>query len=117
MDIIIDFVGTCVLHGFPNRCADVKGAQNVLEDLTQSGHRLILYTAKQDEKNNKYVISWFRERGLKVSGTTENENDGDLFISNQYGDTPLWFNQFISDEPFVDWQKMREILENKNFLK
>lgn len=47
MIIGIDFDGTCVTHEFPDVGKDI-GATPVLKELTDKGHKLILFTMRSD---------------------------------------------------------------------
>lgn len=82
MDICIDFDGTCVTHEFPNIGKDI-GAIPVLKELTDKGHRLILFTMRSDRKKKKKIngeeviveenvlteaVKWFEDNGIPLYG-------------------------------------------------
>ena len=46
--IAIDFDGTCVTHEYPNVGRDI-GAAPVLRKLVENGHKLILWTMRDDK--------------------------------------------------------------------
>ena len=48
MNILIDFDGTCVTHQFPKVGEDI-GAAQVLRDLVENGHHLILFTMRAED--------------------------------------------------------------------
>jgi hypothetical protein len=50
IEICIDFDGTCVTHEFPKVGKDI-GAAPVLKELTEKGHRLILFTMRSDKSD------------------------------------------------------------------
>lgn len=45
MIIAVDFDGTCVTHEFPRVGAEI-GAAEVLKELTDKGHKIILFTMR-----------------------------------------------------------------------
>ena len=45
MIIAVDFDGTCVTHEFP-RVGEEIGAAEVLKELTDKGHKIILFTMR-----------------------------------------------------------------------
>jgi hypothetical protein len=126
MDILIDFDGTCVLHKFPGIGPDNKGAQDVLTELVDNGHRLILFTMRSEEHLTQ-AVNWFRERGIKLYGIQENPTQkqwtsspkayGQLIIDDICLGIPLVYNPMISDREFVDWATVRELLIERGIIK
>lgn len=114
MDILIGFDGICVLHSYPNRGSDIKGAQSVLEELIQNGHHLILLADKNTEGKPE-VISWFRKRGLRLHEVVSNNEQ--FIINKDNEEIPIINNEYISREPFVNWKKLRTVLVEKEILK
>lgn len=123
MDIIIDFDGTCVTHEYPKVGKEI-GATNVLRDLVDSGHRLILFTMRSDDKKKKThflsdAVEWFKERDIPLYGiqahptqytwTTSPKAYGELYIDDTALGCPLIFPNDYG-RPYVDWKKVREIL-------
>lgn len=53
MTIILDFDGTCVTNEFPQVGKNI-GAEFVLRRLQESGHKLVLFTARADDPNNEF---------------------------------------------------------------
>jgi hydroxymethylpyrimidine pyrophosphatase-like HAD family hydrolase len=45
MIVAVDFDGTCVTHEFP-RVGEEIGAAEVLKELTDKGHKIILFTMR-----------------------------------------------------------------------
>lgn len=120
MNILIDFTGTCVLYDYPNRGADVKDAQSVLEELVQAGHRLILFNMRgEGDGELRDAISWFRERGIRLFGVLMKNPElyGDLILSTTTPNAPIIFNPHISQEPFMNWKLLREVLVEMDVLK
>ena len=48
MIIAVDFDGTCVTHEFPRVGAEI-GAAEVLKELTDKGHKIILFTMRSHQ--------------------------------------------------------------------
>lgn len=120
MNILIDFTGTCVLYNYPNRGADVKDAQVVLEELVQQGHRLILFNMRgEGEEELQDAVNWFRERGIKLFAVLMDKPElyGDLIISTTTPNAPIVFNPHISPEPYINWKQLRQVLVQMNYLK
>lgn len=140
MDICIDFDGTCVSHEFPLIGKDI-GAVPVLKALTDNGHRLILFTMRSDRKKKKKVdgvevvveenvlteaIQWFEQQGIPLYGVQKNPTQrfwtsspkayGHLYIDDANLGCPLIMNDPEADRPYVDWEQVREILEEKGIL-
>ena len=137
MIIGVDFDGTCVTHEFP-RIGKNIGAEEVLKELVQNGHRLVLFTMRSDVKKPKsedvnivavggnyltHAINWFKERGIPLWGiqtnpeqhtwTTSPKAYCELYIDDAGIGCPLVYgNEYIqySERPFVDWVAVREIL-------
>lgn len=81
MKIAIDFDGTCVTHEFPNLGKNI-GAQRVLKQLTDKGHKLILWTMRCD--NQEEVVF---ENGYKIHSGNFLAQAVKWFEDN---DIPLW---------------------------
>jgi len=78
----IDFDGTCVTHEFPLVGKDI-GAESVLKELVEKGHKLILFTMRSDKKDvqsdNHFIhavagqyltdaVNWFKQRNIPCMG-------------------------------------------------
>jgi hypothetical protein len=127
MEIAVDFDGTCVSHEFPNIGKDI-GAVPVLRKLVEHGHKLILWTMR-DNKPNRGIMylseaeAWFKENDIPLFGVQRNpEQDlwtrspkayAHIYIDDAAAGCPLKCDTSISKRPFVDWTKMRDLLENK----
>ncbi|MBD8387554.1 hypothetical protein [Dysgonomonas sp. BGC7] len=140
MDICIDFDGTCVSHEFPLIGKDI-GAVPVLKALTDNGHRLILFTMRSDRKKKKKVdgvevvveenvlteaIQWFEQQGIPLYGVQKNPTQrfwtsspkayGHLYIDDANLGCPLIMDDPEADRPYVDWEQVAKILEEKGIL-
>jgi len=140
MDICIDFDGTCVAHEYPEIGKDI-GAIPVLKELTENGHRLILFTMRSDRKKKKKVgglemiveenvlteaVKWFADNDIPLYGIQKNPTQrfwtsspkayGHLYIDDANLGCPLIIDDAEADRPYVDWVRIREMLVEKGIL-
>jgi hypothetical protein len=141
MVINIDFDGTCVTHDFPRVGKDI-GAVPVLKKLVENGHQLILFTMRSDRKEATPVIDptiqnvtgkflteaveWFKSHDIPLYGiqtnptqrnwTTSPKSYAELMIDDSALGCPLKYNESLSTRPFVDWEKVEELLIEKGIL-
>lgn len=123
LTIAIDFDGTCVTHEYPYLGTDI-GAEPVLKELVAAGHKLILYTMRSD-KLEKIAVEWFRERNIPLYAVNINPEQkrwtkstklyADLYIDDNALGCPTKTSP-SSVRPFVDWERVREILVRDGFL-
>lgn len=142
MVIGIDFDGTCVTHEFPKIGKDI-GAYEVLRDLVNQGHQLILFTMRSDIENPKAdidgeihlnggyylseAVNWFKLNNIPLFGIQTNPTQhtwtnspkayAHIYIDDAALGCPLKYDLNLSDRPFVDWVKVRKILVNQKILK
>lgn len=121
MDIVIDFDGTVTTHDFPRIGKDI-GAVPVLKKLVENGHRLILFTMRSNFKGNTLdeAINWFKTNDITLFGIQSNPTQsywtkspkayGQLIIDDAALGCPLKVDATLSDRPFVDWNRVENIL-------
>ncbi len=134
MTINIDFDGTVVTHEFPIVGKDI-GAQRVLKKLVEKGHKLILFTMRDDtpdimdeyfqikQQGNRYLtdaINWFKYNNIPLYGiqsnptqlqwTTSPKSYAELLIDDTALGCPLIFDSNISNKPFVNWEEVEKLL-------
>ena len=102
MYICIDFDGTCVGHEFPDIGKDI-GAIPVLKRLVENGHKLILFTMRSNMKD------------VKSEDYNIHSQSGDYLDDAALG-APLKFDINISERPFIDWEKVNEMLIAENII-
>lgn len=131
--IVIDFDGTYVTHDFPRVGKDI-GAAPVLKELVAKGHKLILFTMRDDhdfepssedadivaEKGNYLTdaLKWFEKNDIPLFGVQTNPTQkgwtgspkafGHVIIDDAALGCPLMIDFHLSTNPFVDWGKVRE---------
>ena len=141
MIIAIDFDGTCVTHGFPLVGKDI-GAQDILRQLVDKGHKLILWTMRADRLELgdtgdpdihdvtgtflQEAVNWFEENDIPLFGIQRNpEQDSwtsspkayaQLYIDDAALGCPLKSVPGVSDRPFVDWAEVEKMLIQKGIL-
>jgi hypothetical protein len=134
MIIAIDFDGTCVTHEFPNLGKDI-GAQEVLKQLVDNGHKLILCTMRstnhvEQTVSNGYkifggdflqpAVDWFEANNIPLYGiqrnpeqdswTTSPKVHAHLIIDDTALGCPLKYIPDFHSRPFVDWIAVENIL-------
>lgn len=140
MDICLDFDGTCVSHEFPKIGKDI-GAVPVLKELTEKGHKLILFSMRSDRKKKKKAdgqevvveenvlteaVQWFADNNIPLYGIQKNPTQrfwtsspkayGHLYIDDANLGCPLITDDPEAGRPYVDWMKVREMLIEKGIL-
>lgn len=123
LDIAIDFDGTCVTHDYPQVGRQI-GAVPVLKELTEASHRLILFTMRSGDQLVE-AVNWFAENEIELYGvqwhpeqrrwTDSNKCFANIYIDDAALGIPLRHGHH--KRPYVDWDKVRELLIEQNILK
>jgi len=129
--IAIDFDGTLAEHKFPDIGNEVPGAFAVLKDLQAAGHKLILWTMRNDRESKEgpvltQAVEWCRERDIEFWGVNTNPDQhswtqspkayAQIYIDDAALGCPLR-ESFGVDRPMVDWAKVREHLGTAGLFK
>lgn len=124
MIIAIDFDGTCVTHEYPNVGKDIN-AIPVLKNIVNKGHKIILYTMRHG-KELQDAVEWFANNNIPLYGINENPTQKNwtkspkiyahIYIDDAALGCPLIFNEEYSDRPYVDWEAVQKLLEEKIIL-
>lgn len=119
MVIAIDFDGTCVTHEYPYVGKDI-GAIPVLKKLLERGHKLILHTMR-GEDSIKPALDWFSKNEIILYGINYNPTQwkwtnskkiyAQYYIDDAAIGVPLKYDAELSSRPFVDWEKLEEMLK------
>ena len=140
MIIAVDFDGTCVTHSFPELGKDI-GAQEVLKQLVNAGHQLILWTMRCDGQegsitNSGYeihagdyltqAVTWFENNDIPLFGVQRNPSQdqwtsspkcyAQLYIDDAALGCPLKFVPELSNRPFVDWAAVETLLLKQKII-
>ncbi len=122
--IAVDFDGTVVVHAYPNVGRSVDGAEEILKELVDAGHLLILLTMRSG-KELQDAEQWFVERGIPLWNINLNPDQDSWSTSKK-----VWAHVYIDDcaagvllksefpdeRPFVDWIHIREWLVENGVL-
>lgn len=130
MIIGLDFDGTCVTHDYPRIGKDI-GAIPVLKELVDKGHQIVLNTMRSGEELTEACI-WLQEKGIPLYGinkepfqdqwTASPKVYAQLYIDDASLGTPLKEPIKIGSptvspgRPYVDWEKVRELLIERGVL-
>lgn len=82
MIIAVDFDGTCVTHEFPR-----VGAAEVLKELTDKGHKIILFTMRSHQldgaEETEFIVSGgFGNAIMTMYGDRLTKNFGEVIVTN-----------------------------------
>lgn len=122
MIIAIDFDGTCVTHDYPQIGRQV-GATEVLKELIEEGHQLILYTMRSGDGLAE-AVRWFAHNNIELYAVQRNPNQ------HHWTESPKCYAQLYIDDaalgiplrhghhprPYVDWQEVRRLLIEQKIL-
>lgn len=124
MVIAIDFDGTCVTNDYPYIGKGI-GAVPVLKKIVEKGHRIILYTMRENERL-KDAEQWFESNNIPLWGVNNNPEQkkwssspkiyAHLYIDDAALGVPLKLNKKISDTYFVDWEKVENFLRENGII-
>ena len=126
MIIAIDFDGTCVKHAYPE-IGESIGAENVLKELINNGHELILFTMRSDriigEQKELFLadaVQWFEKNNIPIYGVQKNPEQHEwtnspkayaqLYIDDAALGCPLIYPPNPFERPYADWVRIREML-------
>lgn len=125
--LAVDFDGTVVTHEYPRVGRNI-GATPVLKALVENGHKLILFTMR-DEFPRKGIdgsvrnclqeaLDWFKAEGIELWGINENPKQSWSASRKVYAHT------YIDDaalgiplvEGHVHWPAVLDLLHKRNFI-
>lgn len=124
MIVGIDFDGTIVDHQYPRIGDSVPNAIEVIKELKEAGHTLILYTMRSG-KPLAQAVMFCNQMGIQMDYVNENPDQSTWTTSPK-----VYCNIYIDDAGTgptipgprptsrhqVDWLKTREILVERGFL-
>jgi len=114
--IAVDFDGTIVEHQFPELGAPLPGAIETLRALSQAGHRLILFTCREDEMDGtgrRYLteaMDFCKQNGINFLSANETPSNDDF---RPQGGRKVYADVYIDDRNlggFPGWDKIRSLL-------
>ena len=136
MLINVDFDGTVVTHEFPKVGRDI-GAVPILKKLVDNGHKLILFTMRSERPFFNFngttrdvlqeAVDWFKEHDIPLHGinadpdqknwTNSPKSYAQLMIDDTALGCPIKVDKTMSQRPYVDWEKIEELLIEKGIIK
>lgn len=123
LHIVIDFDGTVCAHEYPEIGSDI-GAVPILKKLIDSGHKLILFTMRDNKGDDERqhldeAVQWFHERDIELYGIQTNPTQnfwtsspkayGHIIIDDASLGCPLVYPE-NGDRPYVDWNEIDKLL-------
>ncbi len=107
--IAVDFDGTVVEHRYPDIGDVIPGAFDVLHELQEKGHKLILWTVR-DGIDLQAAIDFCLDHGIMFYAANESHPNEEF---NKYISRKIDCDVFIDDRNvggFLGWEKIREVL-------
>ena len=118
LTIAVDFDGTCVTHEYPEIGIDI-GAVPILQELVNRGHKLVLFTMR-DGEHLAAAVNWFKQNSITLYGvqynpsqkfwTKSNKCHANVYIDDAALGCPLIFPDSETERPYVDWNRVKELL-------
>ncbi|WP_308763934.1 BT0820 family HAD-type phosphatase [uncultured Bacteroides sp.] len=110
MIIAVDFDGTIVEHRYPEIGKEIPFAINTLKMLQKEGHRIILWSVREDELLNE-AVEFCRQRGLEFYAI--NSNYPEEQTEYPHSSRKLKADVFIDDRNvggLLDWNSIYRII-------
>lgn len=110
MIIAVDFDGTIVEHRYPAIGKEIPFAIDTLKKLQEEGHRLILWSVRENELLDE-AVEFCRQRGLEFYAV--NTNYPEEQAGHQYFSRKLKADVFIDDRNvggLFDWNSIYRII-------
>ncbi|MDR2009593.1 MAG: hypothetical protein LBQ22_03840 [Bacteroidales bacterium] len=109
LTIAVDFDGTIVEHRYPEIGEILPEAFEVLRELQENGHRLILWTLR-DGIDLESAVNFCLDNGIIFYAVNHSKPDEEF---NKYISRKIDVDYFIDDRNiggFMGWDKIRELL-------
>lgn len=114
MIIAVDFDGTIVTHEYPKIGKEIPFATQTLKMLAKDGHRLILWTVREDRLLEE-AVKWCNERGVDFYAVNKDYPEEELDNNNHYS-RKLKADIWIDDRNvggLPDWGTIYRIISEK----
>jgi len=118
-----DFDNTVVTQRSPELGEEIEEALEVLEELQEAGHKLILVTMRSGERLVQ-AVEYLEDNGIKPYAVNENPSQKywtespkifcNLYIDDLALGCPLDIDTF--SKPVVDWYEVRNQLKERELL-
>jgi hypothetical protein len=123
--IAVDFDGTVVKHRYPKIGETIPYSAEVLRELINNGHRIMLWTMRSGENLNE-AIDWFSDKGIILWGVNENPTQhkwsksnkqfADLYIDDAALGCPTFPDLDMPTRKIVNWNEIKKLLRYHGFL-
>ena len=107
--IAVDFDGTIVEHKYPEIGSVIPGSFEVLRELQEKGHKLILWTVR-DGIDLQNAVDFCLENGIMFYAVNESHPNEEF---NKYISRKINADIFIDDRNiggFIGWDNIRHLL-------
>lgn len=121
----VDFDGTCVDHKYPLIGDPVDEAIEVIHELMEAGHKIILYTMRSGERLVQ-AVEYLEESGVVLFAVNNNPTQiawtaspkiyCHVYIDDAALGCPLDEPKTPQGRPTVDWYEVRDILTEQGYL-
>ncbi len=119
----LDFDGTVVKHAYPAIGEPIDYALEVIHELIDVGHKVILYTMRSGERLVE-AVEYLEENGVKLYAVNENPSQKywtkspKIFCNCLIDDIALGIPLVTPNmgRSYVDWIEVREMLVQKGVL-
>ena len=125
LNICVDFDGTIVEHEYPRIGKEVPQCIETLKELTEKGHKIILFTMRSGVTLLQ-AVDYLTKKGVVLYGINADPNQsswtsspkafGNIYIDDAALGCPLTYSEDPLIRPCVDWGKVREILSSDGVL-
>ena len=125
MIIAIDFDGTIVEHDYPRIGIANPGAREVMRDLVNKGHQIILFTMRSGDKLQEAVNYIQNELFIPLYGVNENPTQKEwtlspkayahVYIDDAALGCPMREAEVVN-RPMVDWEGVRKHLTERGVI-
>lgn len=118
--IAVDFDGTCVESAFPSIGAELPGAVETLKELARRGHKLALWTCREDhgaETWLSYAVAWFEGNGIPLRSVNETHPD-DMHpeVPKTARGRKAYADLYVDDKNLGGFPGWAKVLEHVNVL-
>lgn len=119
----IDFDGTMVKHKYPEIGEPLDNAVEIVQELIEAGHKIILYTMRAEERLVQ-AVEYMEENEIELYGVNKNPAQHHwttspkifchLVIDDNALGCPLVFPE--KGKPYVDWEEVETLLQERGVL-
>ena len=113
MTIAIDFDGTIVEHRYPKIGDEIPFATDTLKMLIKDGHRLILWSVREDDLLQE-AVDWCHARGVDFWAINKDYPEEEKEKNNHFS-RKIKADMFIDDRNFgglPDWVTIYQMVTN-----